>query len=298
MGNPQPLVTALPPVADPLGDRGPEDDRIAALMRDPVWVWGLPLAAVTRAEAVEAVAGLIESRRPSFFITAGSHYAMLSHRDPRLAEVNARASFIVADGYPLVWGSRLLKTPLPERVAGSDLIFDLSRRAAREGHRLFFLGAGEGVAEEAARRLQERYPGLCVAGTDCPPFRELSAEEHAALLSRIREARPDILFVAFGQPKGELWLLENLEGLGVPVGVQIGASLDFVAGVVLRAPRWVQRIGLEWAFRMLQEPTRLGPRYALNAGFLLRMFGRDLLSGLPGRRTGMTSTSGDRSPRS
>ena len=263
-------------------------------MADSVWVWGLPLSNMTRSEAVAAVSALIRARHPSFFITASTQYAMLSERDPRLRDVNARAAFIVADGYPLVWASRLLRRPLSERVAGSDLIFDLSAAAARLGHRLFLLGAGPGVAEEAARRLQARYPGLCVAGTECPPFRALDDDEHAGLIERIRAARPDILFVAFGQPKGEFWLRENLEALGVPVCVQIGASLDFAAGRIYRAPRWVQKLGLEWAFRALQEPTRLAPRYALNAAFVLRMVARDLRSGSFRRDHGAVATSGDR----
>jgi N-acetylglucosaminyldiphosphoundecaprenol N-acetyl-beta-D-mannosaminyltransferase len=251
-----------------------------------VSVWGLPMAAVTRAQAVDHVAALAAVGRPSYVITASSHYAMLSHEVPALAEVNRRAAFIVADGFPLVAASRLLGTPLPERVAGSDLIFDLCERSARDGLRVFLLGAAPGVAEEAAGRLLARYPGLVVAGTECPPFREPTAQEHQALLARLRAARPDILFVAFGQPKGELWVFENYESLGVPVCVQIGASLDFAAGRVPRAPRALQRAGLEWAFRMALEPRRLVPRYARNAVFLFGRFSRDLVGVALGRRGG------------
>ncbi|MFO0907057.1 MAG: WecB/TagA/CpsF family glycosyltransferase [Isosphaeraceae bacterium] len=247
-------------------------------------VWDLPIAAVTRAGAVDLVARLIELGRPSYFITASSHYAMLTHADARLAAVNADAAFIVADGFPLVKASRLQGTPLPCRVAGSDLIYDISERAARSGYRVFLLGAADGVAEEAGRRLVERYPGLELAGTACPPFRALSDEEHNQLLATIRAARPDVLFVAFGQPKGELWMHQNREALGVPVCVQIGASLDFVAGRFRRAPRWVQALSLEWLYRALQEPKRLIPRYLGNAQFLARMFARDLWRVCRGRR--------------
>lgn len=248
-----------------------------------VEVWGLPVAAVTRPEAVALVARLIERGEPSYFITASTHYAMLTHQQPRLRAVNARAAFIVADGHPVVRGSRLVGAPLPERVAGSDLIYDLSEQAARLGHRVFLLGAAPGVAEEAARRLQARYPGLTIAGVECPPFHPPSPEEHRALIARVRDARPDLLFLAFGQPKGELWLHENVEALGVPVCVQIGASLDFVAGRFRRAPKWVQAIHMEWAFRALQEPLRLAPRYARNSLFLGRMTARDLTRRLLGR---------------
>jgi N-acetylglucosaminyldiphosphoundecaprenol N-acetyl-beta-D-mannosaminyltransferase len=231
---------------------------------------------MTLAETVETVSVLVERGQPAFFITANTHYAMLTRENPDLEEVNARAAFIVADGAPLVWAAQRLGTPLPERVAGSDLIFELSARAAVKGHRLFFLGAPEGVAEEAARRLTARYPGIQVVGTECPPFRELTEAEHDQLIARIRAARPDLLFVAFGQPKGERWIFKNYQALGVPVSVQVGASLEFAAGRVARAPRWMQKLGLEWAFRLGLEPRRLFTRYACNAWFIACMVVRDL----------------------
>lgn len=240
-----------------------------------VMVWGLPLAPLTRREAADAVMRLVDAGGPSYFVTANAHYAMVSDRLPALRDVNDRAAFVLADGAPIVWASRYLGTPLPERVAGSDLIYDLCERSASRGLGVFLLGGAEGVAEEAGRRLEALYPGLRVVGAESPPFREPSAEEHEASLSRIRESGADLLFVAFGQPKGEFWLSENLASTGVPVGVQVGASLDFVAGRVPRAPRWLQRAGLEWAYRTWREPSRLAPRYARNAAFLLRMLARD-----------------------
>jgi N-acetylglucosaminyldiphosphoundecaprenol N-acetyl-beta-D-mannosaminyltransferase len=249
-------------------------------MRNPVWVWDLPFAPMTLSETVDAVSALVESRRPSFFITANTHYAMLTKKHPDLHAVNARAAFLVADGAPLVWASRWQGTPLPERVAGSDLIFDLCARAAEREYRVFLLGGATGVAEEAARRLCRLYPRLRIVGIESPPFRAPTAEEHAVLVARIRAARPDLLFVAFGQPKGEFWIADHLQALGVPVCVQVGASLDFVVGQVRRAPRPLQRLGLEWAYRMWREPRRLGPRYARNARFLLGMVARDLFRGI------------------
>jgi N-acetylglucosaminyldiphosphoundecaprenol N-acetyl-beta-D-mannosaminyltransferase len=246
-----------------------------AVPRERVWVWGVPFAPITLAQAVDAVAALIRAGRPSFFITAPTHYAMLTESEPDLRAINERAAFIVADGAPLVWASRRLGTPLPERVAGSDLIFHLCEQAAREGFRVFLLGGDEGVAERAAGRLTERYPGLQVVGTECPPFRAPTPEEEDAMLERIRRARPDLLFVAFGQPKGERWIIRQIDRLGVPVSVQVGASLDFAAGRVRRAPRWMQKTGLEWAFRLGLEPRRLFGRYASNAWFIARMVGKD-----------------------
>jgi N-acetylglucosaminyldiphosphoundecaprenol N-acetyl-beta-D-mannosaminyltransferase len=227
---------------------------------------------------------LIERRRPGFFITANLQYAMLAAHDPRLAEVNRSAAFLLADGMPMVWYSRLLGRPLPERVAGSDLIYLLCRRAADRGHRVFFLGGKPGAAADAATTLSWMYPGLTVAGIEAPELESLSADEHQGLIARIRNARADLLMVAFGQPKGELWLAENLAALGVPACVQVGASFDFVAGRASRAPRWMQRLGLEWLYRTVCDPKRLGPRYARNAWFLLKAVIRDIWSAAARRR--------------
>jgi N-acetylglucosaminyldiphosphoundecaprenol N-acetyl-beta-D-mannosaminyltransferase len=249
------------------------------LSREPRWVWGLPLAPLTRAEAVEAAMGLAEGGRPSFFITANTHYAMLCHESPHLAEVNARAAFLLADGAPLVWASRLTGRPVPERVAGSDLIYDLCERAAERGHGVFLLGGAPGVADEAARRLTERFPGLRVVGTACPPFRELTAQEHQELMEEVRGCAPTILLGAFAMPRGEEWFAAHAAELGVPLCVNLGAAIDFVAGRVKRAPRRFQHLGLEWAYRAWLEPRRLAPRYARNARFLFAAVARDLLRG-------------------
>jgi N-acetylglucosaminyldiphosphoundecaprenol N-acetyl-beta-D-mannosaminyltransferase len=237
---------------------------------DPVWVWGLPLAPITFDQALDRVDDLIAAGQPSFFITANLNYAMLADGDPRLRDLNERAAFVLADGMPLVWWSRLGRRSLPERVAGSDLIYGMCERAAQKGHRIYLLGAAPGVADEAATNLRQRYPGLQIVGVECPPFRQPTADEERQQIERIRAARPDILFVAFGQPKGEFWIAERLERLGVPVCVQVGATLDFVAGRVRRSPRWMQKTGLEWVYRMLQEPRRLAGRYRDNLAFLLR----------------------------
>jgi N-acetylglucosaminyldiphosphoundecaprenol N-acetyl-beta-D-mannosaminyltransferase len=232
---------------------------------------------MTQSQAVEAVVHLVEARQPSFFITANLHYAMLTKENPALQEINSQAAFVLADGAPLVWASRWKKVRLPERVAGSDLIFELCGQAARNGYRIFLLGGAEGVADEAARRLSQCYPGLKVVGTESPPYRDLTLEEQDQLIERIRVASPDILIVALAMPKGEFWIAANYRRLGVPLCVNLGAGLDFAAGRVRRAPRWLQKLGLEWAYRMWLEPSRLAPRYARNARFLVKMIARDLM---------------------
>ncbi len=249
-----------------------------------VRIWGLPLARLTHERTVDVVEALIRRGKPAFFITANLHYAMLSHRDPRLRRVNCRAALITADGMPMIWYSWILRRPLPQRVTGADLLYSLCGRAADRGYRVFFLGGAAGVADEAAERLSTVFPGLQIAGTAAPELDRLTPMEHQRLVDRIRSARADLLFVAFGQPKGELWLAEHLEALGVPVSAQIGASLDFVVGRVPRAPAWMQRIGLEWLYRTWREPKRLLPRYAANARFLMLQIGRDALAAMLKRR--------------
>jgi N-acetylglucosaminyldiphosphoundecaprenol N-acetyl-beta-D-mannosaminyltransferase len=227
------------------------------------------------AEALSEIEVLVEARRPSYVITANLNYAMLSDGDAALRECNEGAALVLADGMPLVWAARWRGTPLPERVAGSDLIYGLSALAARRGYRVFFLGGAPGIAEAAAENLGGLYPGLIIAGQESPPYRALDPDEEAALLGRIRAAAPDLLLVALGQPKGELWIARHHRDLGVPVSLQVGAALDFAAGRVRRAPHWLQTAGLEWAFRLALEPRRLGPRYARNALY----FGRSLARG-------------------
>jgi len=234
------------------------------------------LARITFAQTVDAVNRLIARRNPSFFITANLHYAMLCARDPRLAHVNRRAAFLVADGMPMIWYARLRGCPLPERVTGADLVWHLCARAALAGHRVFLLGGAPGVAQQAADVLTWRYPGLQIAGTLTPPHRVWTADDNRQIIDRVRQSRCDLLLAALGQPKGELWLDANCQALGVPACVQIGASLDFVVGRTPRAPLGFQGTGLEWLYRLLQEPRRLGPRYLSNALFLVRALTRDL----------------------
>ncbi len=246
---------------------------------ETVDVWGLPLARMDMAAVLARIDDLIERGDPAFFITANLHYARLSAREPQLNDVNSRAAFITADGMPMIWYSRLTGRPLPQRVAGSELVELLSRRAEERGYRVFFLGGAEGVARRAADRLLARHPRLAVAGVEAPEFSRMNASDHAALVRRIRSTRPDILFAALGQPKGELWIDRHCAAMGVPACVQIGASLDFLAGSARRAPRWMQRAGAEWLYRMAREPRRLAPRYFRDAMFLCGAIAHDLTRG-------------------
>lgn len=235
-----------------------------------VTVWGVPFSRVTLGETLLHIDRLIAKRQPGYFITANLNYVMLTSQQPELRRINERAAFIVCDGMPMVWWSRRTRTPLPERVAGSELIYALTKWAAVRRYRIYFLGGAPGVAASAAEKLLQRYAGLEIAGVESPPFRQLTPDEESDMVNRIRDSNADILYVAFGQPKGELWIAKHVESIGVPICVQIGASFDFVAGGVARAPVWMQRYGFEWFYRLCQEPKRLTNRYWHNACFLLK----------------------------
>lgn len=245
--------------------------------QSPTWVWGVPLAPLTADEVMAEVDRRIETREPALFLSANLNFAMICERDPELRAVTRRAAFVLADGMPLVWASRLTSRPVPERLAGSDLIFMLGDHSARRGYSVFLLGGAPGVGEEAARELGERFPGIRIVGTESPPFRPASTAEDQDLVARIRDTGADILLMASSQPRGEKWLDGRLEALGIPVCFQMGAALDFAAGRVRRAPSWVQRVGMEWAFRVLLEPKRLASRYFDNGMFLLRVVARGAL---------------------
>ncbi len=202
---------------------------------------------------------------------------MLTAEVDELNEVNQNAAFILADGAPLVVASRQTRNPVPERVAGSDLIYDLCKLAADRDYGVYLLGGPPGIADEAARKLVAKFPKLRIVGTICPDAADLVEPGVNRLVEQIRAAQPDLLFVALGQPKGELWLARNLKAIGVPVAAQVGATLEFVAGRVRRAPRLLQKTGMEWAFRIYTDPFRLGPRYWKNAQFLARQLLRDRL---------------------
>ncbi len=220
---------------------------------------------------------LVANGEPSYFITANLNYVMLTDQIERLRGINDRANFILADGKPIVWASKVGKPSLPERVAGADLIPKLCEHAAAKGYRLYFLGGAPGTAESAAKAMQAKYPALQIAGIECPPFRNPTPDEHDALLERIRQSQTQILLVAYGQPKGEYWMDENLAKTGVPVAVQIGGTFDFMSGRIARAPGWMQKVGLEWLFRWIQEPRRLAGRYTSNILFILKMMAKGAL---------------------
>jgi N-acetylglucosaminyldiphosphoundecaprenol N-acetyl-beta-D-mannosaminyltransferase len=214
--------------------------------------------------AMERIRGFLDDGRAHQITTVNLDFLSIAERDPHFRDTINRADLAVADGMPLVWASRLTDSPLPQRIAGVDLVDACCEIAAERGAGVFLLGAGPGVAEIAAQRLKDLYPGLLIAGTYSPPFGELSPLDNERMVEMIRTVRPEFLFVAFGAPRQDLWIRAHLEQLGVPVTMGVGCVLDLLAGNVNRAPMWMQRSGLEWVFRLSQEPRRLWRRYLVN----------------------------------
>ncbi|HEY0777637.1 MAG TPA: WecB/TagA/CpsF family glycosyltransferase [Gemmatirosa sp.] len=218
---------------------------------------------LTRGEAIDALDALVARGEGGSVFTPNVDHVVMAERDAAFRDAYAQASLSLTDGVPLVWASRLLRPAVPEKLSGSDMLLPMAQLAARRGWRVYVLGGGPGSAVEAARRLREDH-GVNVVGTD--DARISSTPDHALdapVIARIRAARPDLLFVGLGAPKQELFIARSLPAMGPVVAVGVGASLDFLAGALRRSPAWMSRVGLEWAYRLAQEPRRLWRRYLI-----------------------------------
>jgi len=231
---------------------------------DSVALFGVGISSVTFEDACAVIDERISRRVPGFIVTPNVDHICRLRKDAALRAAYREAFLVLPDGMPILWAARLAGTPLREKLSGSDLVPRLSEHAMRRGYSVYFLGAQPGVAALAANRLQERYPGLRVAGTWSPP-RNFGGdpEANAEAVARLREAKPDICFVALGSPKQEIWIHRHCATAEVPVLVGVGAAFDFIAGRRKRAPVWMQRSGLEWVWRLCHEPRRLGRRYLI-----------------------------------
>lgn len=218
---------------------------------------------VTAADVRERLEHFLHSGAPHQIVTVNMDFLRLARTNTAFRAALNTADLAVPDGVPVLWAARLLGHPLAERITGVDLVDMGARLAAERGYSIFLLGAAPGVADAAAAELSRRYPGLRVAGVFSPPFGELSAEANARMVAMVRDARPDMLFVAFGAPRQDIWIARHRQELGVPVMVGVGGTFNFLAGRIPRAPVWMQRHGLEWLYRLKQEPRRLWKRYLL-----------------------------------
>jgi N-acetylglucosaminyldiphosphoundecaprenol N-acetyl-beta-D-mannosaminyltransferase len=233
-------------------------------MIERIQIGRLPIDAVDLAGTLTAIEGLVGARAGGTVFTPNVDHIVIGERNQRFREAYARVSLSLVDGTPVLWAARLLGHPLPEKVSGSDLVLPLMERAAARGWRVFLLGGAPGCAETAAARLGQQFPGIAIVGTDAPRI-DLGSplEERRAVAERVAAARPDLVLVAFGAPKQEIFCDETLDLFRPAVLVCVGAGIDFVAGVVRRSPAWMSRWGLEWLYRLAHEPRRLAGRYLL-----------------------------------
>ncbi len=234
----------------------------------------LAIDRLTFNEALHAIGRLVDAKQGGYICTPNVDHVVLAETDLAFRDAYARADLVVVDGMPIVWGSKLLDVPLPERISGSDLILPLMKMAAERGWRVYMLGGGPGTAEEAGRKIQQQYP-VNIVGYDSPMVSTAKgAEQNEPILRKVREAKADLLFVALGSPKQETWIGQVAEQLRPTVAIGVGAGFDFIAGRAKRAPQWVARAGFEWLYRLAHEPKRLWRRYLVNdpkfAAVLLR----------------------------
>jgi N-acetylglucosaminyldiphosphoundecaprenol N-acetyl-beta-D-mannosaminyltransferase len=240
-------------------------------------LFGVKIHAVNMRQAVETICDWTASRERGcrFVVTPNVDHVVLLRHHLGLQQAYRAASLVLADGWPLVLASRLLSRPLPERVAGSDLVPALFA----SGHplRVFLLGAGPGVADRAARRIHDTWPSVSVVGTCSPPLGfESQPEQTEKILASVNQSEADLLVLGLGAPKQELWIHAHHGQLRVPAALCVGATIDFLAGHRRRAPLWMQRAGLEWFYRMIKEPRRLAGRYAYDASVFPQLLWREI----------------------
>lgn len=221
---------------------------------------------ITMSEAVKKIDMLIKANGPTYIVTPNLDHIVTIERDEKFAEIYRKADLIVTDGKPLIWIAKLKGTPIKEKISGSDLFPNVCKLATERKYKIFILGAAEGVAEKAAFNLEQKYPGLKIAGTYSPPVGfEKDTNELRKIKTKIIEASPEILAVSLGSPKGEKFIFDHLNEYNVPISMSIGATIDFEAGNIKRAPKWMSEFGLEWLYRITQDPRRLIGRYFYDA---------------------------------
>ena len=220
---------------------------------------------LTMKETIDEIDKLIKEDKNAYVVTPNVDHIVKLETDKELQEVYKDADLILTDGKPLIWISKFYKTPIKEKISGSDLFPLLCKMAAEKGYNMFFLGAGEGVANKAAQNLTNKFPKLNIVGTYSPPFGfEKDKKEIEKIINMVNKANTQILIVGLGCPKQEKFIHKYRKELNVPISLGLGASLDFEAGNIKRAPKWMSDNGLEWLYRLSKEPKRMFKRYIVD----------------------------------
>ena len=235
-------------------DMSQSNEKKARSQPSTIQILGIPVHRITQSEVLPFVKQLMDEPKVHQIATVNPEFVMMAQQDAEFRQVLNEADLCIPDGVGLILASRWQGTELPERVAGSDLVYALAELAADEGWRLYLLGASPGVAEEAASILMAAYPKLIIAGTYAG---SPSPDENDAIVQRINESSADLLYVAYGAPRQDKWIARNRTALkSVRMAMGVGGSLDFITGRSVRAPGWLQRAGLEWLHRLYKEPWR------------------------------------------
>lgn len=220
---------------------------------------------LTMEEAILEIDKLILNKKPSYVVTPNVDHIVKLEHDKEFQNVYKEADLILTDGMPLIWISKLKACPIKEKVSGSDLFPKVCQLSSEKGYKLFLLGAAEGIAVKASENLKSKFRGLNIVGTYSPSYGfENKKEEVEKIIKTINEAKPDILAVGLGAPKQEKFICKYKDKLNVPISLAIGASIDFEAGNIERAPKWMQKSGLEWFYRLCKEPKRMFKRYLVD----------------------------------
>ena len=220
---------------------------------------------LTMKETIDEIDKLIKKDKNAYVVTPNVDHIVKLETDKELQEVYKDADLILTDGKPLIWISKFYKTPIKEKISGSDLFPLLCEMAAEKGYNMFFLGAGDGVANKAAQNLTNKFPKLNIVGTYSPPFGfEKDKKEIEKIINMVNKANTQILIVGLGCPKQEKFIHKYRKELNVPISLGLGASLDFEAGNIKRAPKWMSDNGLEWLYRLSKEPKRMFKRYIVD----------------------------------
>lgn len=216
-------------------------------------------------ETIDLIDQFITKRQQAIVVTPNVDHIIKLQEDEEFKRIYKNASLVLADGMPLLWAAKFLGTPLKAKISGSDLFTRLCEHSADKGYSIFFLGGRPDSAVKAKERLEKKYPQIKIVGVYSPPYGfEKDGKENSKIVNLIRETNPDILFVGLGAPKQEKWIYQYHKELNVPLSIGIGASFEFVSGMIKRAPVWMQQVGLEWFWRLMMEPKRLWKRYLIH----------------------------------
>jgi N-acetylglucosaminyldiphosphoundecaprenol N-acetyl-beta-D-mannosaminyltransferase len=241
-------------------------------------ILGVPMAMTDYSGAMNVMDSMVARRDRGWVCAAAVHSVMVAQDDPGMKEALVDATITVPDGMPIVWAANMLGEHLPNRVYGPELMRRYCERSVEREHRVWLYGGrDQGALVQLALSLRQKHPGIKIVGGYSPPFRALTAEEDDAIADQINQSRPDVLWVGIGVPKQEKWMVRMRPRLEVPVMCAVGAAFDFHAGRVSQAPHWMQERGLEWTYRIAQEPRRLLPRYLYTNPRFLASFARQYL---------------------